>query len=53
MWCGKYKNKTTLVTECNRKGCIMCEYCEPEDGEEEAYDYQRAKSKSDMQRSQA
>lgn len=30
---------TTLVTECECKTCFMCEYCEPEDGEEEDYDY--------------
>ena len=34
MWCGKYKNITTLITECECKTCFMCEYCEPEDGEE-------------------
>ena len=37
MWCERYKSTTTLVTEC--ESCFMCEYCEPEDGEEEDYDY--------------
>lgn len=39
MWCERYKSTTTLVTECECKICFMCEYCEPEDGEEEDYDY--------------
>lgn len=39
MWCERYKSTTTLVTECECKTCFMCEYCEPEDGEEEDYDY--------------
>lgn len=39
MWCERYKSTTTLVTECECKICFMCEYCKPEDGEEEDYDY--------------
>ncbi len=50
MWCNKYGCITTMVIECENKGCILCKYSEEQDGERvNRNDKKRTKSKSNMQ----